>query len=515
MSGVFPFSKPAEEPWPDFIPFGEARPPALNLDEVIPAGLAPFRDFILATAEAIQVPADAVAPLAMALVSLAASRAFEIELLPQWREPAPLWFVVLAEPGERKSALLAGLSGPLYRWQESEHARLGAFLAKYAEARRDIEAELDGIRSRIGRARIEDKAALRTEAEALAAKLEGMPPLKAPELATANYTPEAVRDLLLDNGEKAGIVAAETDAELLTGKRYNKSGGADMSLFLAAHAGDSFMVHRSGRSYPLSRPSLAMCLCVQPAAVSEVLSDPNAHGRGFVSRLLFVQPVSQRGSRPLSKPVPTAAAEWWNFTLRRILDCPWPGRVILAGDGPIRCQKAACILSLEKDAKEEFYAFYDRIEARQGKDGDLSPIAGFASKLPGVVARLALGFQIMEGTDSQTVSLPVIKAACAWAPSLIGHFQAVLGYASERPAKRHARRLADALRQKGIRETTERECFRLLDHIPGMKRMDDLVPVLEELFAGNYVRRLPDKLRQDGRGHPPSPRLEVNPLLFS
>ena len=210
MSPVIPFTKPGEEPWPALVPFGEASPPALNLDEAIPPGLAPFRDFILAMAEAIQVPADAVASLAMAHVSLAVSRAFEVELLPQWREPAPLWFVVLAEPGERTSALLAGLSGPLYRWQESEHARLGAHLAKYAEARRDIEAELTGIRSKIGRASPEDKAALRTEAEALAEKLEGMFHAR-PELLPPGTAPKIVAMIVERNELDAAAAKADNN----------------------------------------------------------------------------------------------------------------------------------------------------------------------------------------------------------------------------------------------------------------------------------------------------------------
>jgi hypothetical protein len=516
MSPVVTFTKPGEDPWSDLVPFGEAKPPKLDLDEVIPPALGHLRDFILATAEAIQVPVEGVAPISLALVSLAASRSFEVELLPQWRETAPLWFLVLAESGERKSALLASLLGPLNRWQEAEASRLGSYLARYGETRRGIEAELAGLRSKIGRAAPEDRAKRKSEAEILAEKLEGMPPLSAPDLVTADATPEAVRNLLVANGEKLGIFAAETDAETLTGKRYSKNGGTNLNLFLSAFTGDPIPAHRIGLSFRLQRPSLAIGLCVQPSAVSEVLSDPMAHGRGLVSRMLFVQPASRMGSRSLNpEPVPAALAEWWSVTLRTILDCPWPGRVVLAGEGPVRCQKPSRVLTLDQDAHEAFCLLREAIELRLKIDGDLRPISGFASKLPGVVARISLDFQLMENIGATTISLPAMKAACAWAPFLIGHFQAVLGYASERPAKRHARRLADALRQKGIRETTERECFRLLDHIPGIKKMDDLAPVLVELHAANYLRPLPYEPLQGEKGRPPSPRLEVNPLLFA
>jgi hypothetical protein len=214
----------------------------------------------------------------------------------------------------------------------------------------------------------------------------------------------------------------------------------------------------------------------------------------------------------MAKPVPDRLVLWWSDKLRSILDCPWPGRVILAGDGPMRCQNPARILSLDPGAFEIFSETWGGIEARLKKD--LQPISGFGSKLAGAVARLSLGFQLMESVSSETIGPPAMKAACEWAPFLIGHFRGVLGQASERPAKRFARRLSEMLSAKRVPEITERDCFRLLDHIDGMKKMEDFAPVRDELLAANILRPLPEVPRIEGRGQPPSPKFQVNPQLF-
>lgn len=502
-------------PWPAPVPFGRREPPTLNLDEAIPSTLPHFRDFILATAGDVQFSPDAVAPLAMALVSFAASRAFEVKLLAQWTETAPLWVIVLAVSGERKSALITALTKPLGPWEKAERARLNDALAAYSNLRRTTEARLSGIRLKISKAKPSDVSALEREAEDLAIHLSRMPDLLAPDLITTDATPEAMRGLLTRNGEKLVVIAAEIDAAQLMGSRYSTNGGANFDLFLKAFTGEPCPAHRVQRDLPpLVRPSLAMVLAGQPAAMDEVLRDPLARDRGLVPRMVFVQPASLMGKRELTPPaLPQSLAKWWSDTLRGILDCPWPGRVILNGDSPCRCEQPARVLTLDPDAHVAFCALRKDIESKLSDGGELRPISGFASKLPGVVARLALGFQLMESITSAVVRAPAMVAACAWAPFLIGHFRAVLKDADERPERRHARRLVDALRRRGERETTKRECFLLIDNQSDMASMTAFEPVLAELIADNYLRPQPETAR--GKGRPASPRFEVNPAVFT
>ncbi|MCU0791933.1 MAG: YfjI family protein [Opitutaceae bacterium] len=499
-------------PWPPPRPLSRPAAPGLDYSKAIPSRLAPLRDFCAAVGEALQVHPDLVAPLGIALASLGTSRALEVELSPQWRETGPLWVCALAEPGERKSALLGLLAKPLHAWQAEQRDYLRHALAEYEERRRSTEARLSGTRAKLAKAKPGELRALESQALELAASLEGMPPLAAPELVTSNATPEAVRDLLTRNGEKVGIVSAETDAGQLLGGRYAKNGAANIDLFLAAFTGDPCPSHRIGRDMPLARPALAMALCVQPQALADVLRDPVARGRGFVDRLCLIHPPSRMGSRSLHPAsVPPALVEWWGANIRRLLDLRWPGRVTLDATGPVRCEVGPRVLRLTPEASDAFDALRLDLESRIGETGDLRPVSGFASKLPGVVARIALVMQAMQDPSAERITGETMRAACEWAPFLLGHFRSILGDAGDGDAVRIARRLLAAIKRHRVTELSAKEAFDLLDG-GALQTMEELHPALDLLLDKNWLRELPPPQPRPGR--PPSPRFTVNPAAL-
>ncbi len=504
----------ASAPWPKPRPFTRHAAPALDLDKCLPPGLDQFRKFCRAVAESLQVPPDAVAPLALALASIGTSRALEVELAAQWRETAPLWFAVLAEPGERKSALLGLLAAPVHDWQAEQREYLKHALAQYAERRRVIEARMHGVRQKLQRATGPDVGKLERDALNFAADLERLPILAAPELITSNATPEAVRDLLCRNGEKLAIVSAETDAGQLMGSRYAKTGGANIDLFLSAFTGEPAPSHRVGRDAPLARPALAMVLCVQPEAVAAMLRDIVARGRGFVDRLCLIQPESRMGSRILHPAsVPPDLLQWWGQTLRRLLDLKWPGRVMLTPDGPARCERPPNVLRLAHDAEAVFDALRLDLESRIGEGGDLRPVCGFASKLPGVIARLALTMQAMQDPEAERITRETMQAACGWSAFLLGHSRVVRGDAAEGDDVKLARRLLAAIKRHELAELTARDAHRLIDT---GQTAGQVAEALDVLLDAEWLREPPAplaELRKAG-GRPPSPRFQVNPTAL-
>lgn len=501
------------EPWPTPRPLACPPPPTLDLEKAIPSGLAPLREFCASVAEALQVPPDAVPPLALALASVGTSRALEVSLSPQWRETAPLWFAVLAEPGERKSALLGLLSAPLHKWQADERDYLRHALAASAERRRILEARLVGVRAELQRDKGPGVEKLQRDALDLAASLENMPVLTAPELVTSNATPEAIRDLLTRNGEKIALVSAETDAGQLLGSRYSKTGTANLDLFLSALTGDPCPSHRIGRDMPLARPALVMALCVQPQALADVLRDPVARGRGFVDRLCLIAPLSRMGTR-INHPaeIPPALLQLWADTLRRLLDLPWPGRVILNADGPTRSEAAPHTMRLKPDAGSVFDGLRKDIESRIGEGGDLRPVCGYASKLPGVVARIALTLEAMQDPAAEFITADTMRAACEWAPFLLAHFRAVLGDAAEGEDMKLARRLLARVKSNQLAELTARDALRLFPHGTGLT-MEELNPALDLLIDYDWLRA-PPAAQHGTKGHP-SPRYAVNPAALA
>lgn len=505
------------EPWPEPVDFARQTPPPLDLDRAIPATLPTLRDFITAQATALQVSPDAVATLAVGLASLAASRTFEMEPRPGWRETAPLWTVALAAPGERKSALLAALASPVHFWELTERDQLRHALATYAEQRRATEARMTSVRNQLAKAPPDATRPLEDESTALARALADMPELTAPVLISADCTPEAARDALAANGEKLGLVSAEVDTGKIMGNRYTKSGGANVDLFLSAWIGEPCPALRVGKSIPLTRPALSMILTVQPAAVRDVLRDAVAHGRGLLDRYLFVEPPSLLGTRDLEPPpVPESLAAWWREAVVRVLNLPWPGRVILSANGPTRSETSPRIVRPNPEAAARLLTLREKLEARMRPDADLAPLAGFVSKLPGQVVRIALAFHVLENPAAETLTLPTMQAACAWAPFLIEHARAVRGNAAEGETVREARRLLAAIKRHGHQQVTARDCLRLVqgDAVPTAEACALLIA---ELVERDYLReRTPTSEPEPRRpGRPHSPTYAVNPATHS
>jgi len=213
--------------------------------------------------------------------------------------------------------------------------------------------------------------------------------------------------------------------------------------------------------------------------------------------------------------VPPDLLRWWADTLRRLLDLTWPGRVIITAEGPTRYEAAPHIMHLASDAVPIFDVLRADVESRIGEGGDLRPICGFASKLPGVVARIALTVQAMQDPTADVITAETMRAACAWSPFLLAHFRAVLGDAGQSQERRHARRLLAAIVRQGLRKVTARECFNLIDG-PEVPTMAELEPILSELIAANYLRQLGGDGEEPKKiGRPASPCYVVNPAAFA
>jgi hypothetical protein len=502
-------------PWPALEPLGRASdPPPFDCATMLPGDVPWLLRFIEVVADAVQVPKDLVAGAAMGLVSLSCARSVEVACAPEWREPAPLWVVALLRPGERKSVSMAILTRPFHEWMAVERQTMDDPLARYLERRRVMEARLSALRSKAAKeTKAEVRARLETEALDLAADLDGMPArVGVPDLLVQSFTPEGLRDAMEANGEKLGIVSAEADAGELLGARYSDA-GPNLDLMLCAHAGDPITTRRAGgRAVPLGRPALGMVLAVQPEAVRTVLNDRAAKGRGLVDRMLLIHPPSRMGSRVLDPPaIGPELTRWWSESLHAILRQPWPGRVIIGHDGePLRCTSKTRILSIDPEARAILWELRATLEPRLGEGGDLANVSGFASKLPGACARLALAFTMLRDPTAEEVGHEAMRAACAWATYLLAHHRAVLGDAVEPMERHHARRLWRALQRRGRSVMTARDLFKLV-HDSALPDMDAFAPVLGLLVDHGALRRLPRDGSAQGR---PAERFAVHPGIL-
>jgi hypothetical protein len=166
---------------------------------------------------------------------------------------------------------------------------------------------------------------------------------------------------------------------------------------------------------------------------------------------------------------------------------------------------------MNTDAENVFRELWTGIEARVGPDGDLRPVCGFAGKLPGVIARIALTLEALQDPAAEFITADTMKAACEWAPFLIAHFRHVLGDAAESAEVKLARRLLAQVKRNNLAELTARDALRLFPHGTGLT-MEELTPALELLIEGDWLRELPAAPQETKKK---SPRYAVNPAAFA
>ena len=161
---------------------------------------------------------------------------------------------------------------------------------------------------------------------------------------------------------------------------------------------------------------------------------------------------------------------------------------MLTTEGVKQTEDPPHLMRLSSDAKGVFDILRKEIEDRIGEDRDLRPISGFASKLPGLIARIALTMQAMQQVNSVKITSDTMQAALAWAPPLLGHFRAMLKNAAERPEHKLARRLLASLKRNKVSEISGRDALRMVDG-NGLS-MSELNPALTVLVDHGWIRPL-------------------------
>lgn len=123
-------------------------------------------------------------------------------------------------------------------------------------------------------------------------------------------------------------------------------------------------------------------------------------------------------------------------------------------------------------------------------DADLAPLTGFASKMPGMVARVALALHVLEKSEANLMELATIRAACAWAEFLFGHARVVRGDAAEGTTTRLARRLLSAIHRRGMAYGSARDLYRLV-HGESVPNVEVCGSLISELVERGYLRERP------------------------
>ena len=492
----------AEAPeWNPPTPLAATYPaPPFPLAEAFPPALAHLAEYCAAMSNGYQVPVDLPAMGMLAVGAAAGAKKFEVEPREQWREVMALFVMALSASGERKSQTLTKLMAPVVLWERDEAERL--------------EDEIEQQQDRIGyatkrREHIQNKAAKGTlttqEENDLASIKETLSEdvIVAPRLWTGDATTEALCRMMIENGERGFVASAEADALDVMLGRYSDKGNANMGIWLKGHCGDPERIVRMGRpTQELVRPTLSVCLFIQPDAAEGVFSNAQANGRGLIPRFLCCAPQSRIGYRLTGKAVPRVPTEleaMYGAGVRRLLDMPLP-------EGP------AAAVRMDAAATDMFEAFEAVVERRMRPDGDLADFASWASKLCGAIARIALVLHCYQhgAPASYRINTATMAAALAWAPYLIESQRRVSLVVGADKAAAGAMRLLRWLGRQGLTEFSKRDAFTGC-RSANLQRSEEMDAALELLAEHGYIRPIVKARGQRG-GRPPSDRFLVNPM---
>jgi replicative DNA helicase len=498
--------RPPEASWSVPVSFGEYDLPPFPT-EVLPKRI---REFVDAEAEATQTPADLTACLVLAVVGASCAKKVEVHVREGWSEPVNGYFVVSLAIGNRKSPVFRDASRPIYDFEKEETRRWRRDYAAAKAARATREAELKTLRKEAASAQEGERRKLEKQAEeaARALDLESLP--VRPQRVIDDATPEYVAKVLSKQRGRIAVFSAEGGIFELMGGRYGQQGRPNFEIFLKGHTGDSHRLGRISRDEEdVPKPAITMGLTVQPAMLEGLAETPGFVGRGLLARIFYSLPPSTVGSRRIDPPpVRTKVSQAYAKGISALLSLPEE----FDRDGePIPRR-----LNLLQEARQVLLEFAGELEPQLAPGDELSSLAGWASKLPGGVARLAgILHMVAHALEKAPWAIPIssetMRAGVSIGRYMIEHAKAAFGAMGMDPRFQGARHILAWIRRHV--EKTDLWVFTKQEAWQGtkghFKEVEPFNKGLELLVAHDYIKELPSSAR--GRGRPPAPSYEVNP----
>lgn len=462
-----------EAKWPQPVPLGDdTRLPAFPVDCLPPVA----RDYAVAIADAVQVSVDMAAVAVLPSVALCVQKVLRIEGKPDWLEPLNLYCMIIAPPAERKSAVAERITRPILEYEKNANELLQYEIDYYHAEREVIEQEIR--KAFRGKATVEEIADKRH-------RLSTMEEKHLLRLWTDNTTPEAAVSLMEENGGRTAIISAEGGIFDIMAGKYSAT-GADVEVFLKAHAGDSIRVDRKGRqSEYVNRPAMTMLLFAQPVVLDGIMSNDTFRGRGLTARFLYSIPVSKVGQRDFeTKPIPQAAEDAFTQMIKELLKADVP-----ENEGVIR---------LSTEAYSVFADFFRELEPRLR--GDLKPIGDWAGKLHGATLRIAGVLHCMEhGSKAADAPVPLatMQNAIAIGRYFLDHALAAYRLMGVDRLIAEARYILHQLEKDRPKQITRTELTRLCrSRFP---QAEDMNPALELLVEYGYFREERTNVKANNR----------------
>lgn len=282
-----------------------------------------LRQWIYATAEALQVPVDLAGNLALIVIAAACARKFEVFINESWHEPLNLFVVTSLPSGSRKSATFSKATEPLIAYEKEQNVELRPKIAEAKSKQKILERRLKKAETRAAATEDEEERENRSnEAAALQGELDNLEIPEDERVFTDDCSSERLATLICIHGRMA-VLSPEGDIFDNLSGRYSQ-GMPNLGVFLKGHAGDPLRVDRVGRPPDyVNNPALTVGLTIQPEVLRGLASRPMFRGRGLIARFLYSLPPNNIGHRKIPAPiVPVEVEALYQVNIRKIFELP-------------------------------------------------------------------------------------------------------------------------------------------------------------------------------------------------
>lgn len=343
----------------------------------------------------VQAPTALVASCALSALSLSGQGVADIRRDERLEGPTGLFFLTLAESGERKTTIDGFFIKPIQEREKIAKEKSAPSVKEYIANHASWEAEKSGILAKIQQ-QTKSEEDPREWKEKLVEVEKSEP--EAPMVLRLLYqdaTPEALAWGLAHQWPSGGIISSEAGI-IFGGHAMGKDSIVrNLSLLNLLWDGRSFHIdRRMAPSYTLQGARLTVGLATQPDTLTTFFEQSKGlvRGTGFMARFLLCWPESTQGARPY-KEAPTSWPHLIRFQKRLadlIESTPEPERE--KGLSPK-------MMTLNRDARKAWIDAYNEIEAGLGEGGDLRELRDIASKAADNIARLAALFARYNGQE--------------------------------------------------------------------------------------------------------------------
>jgi Protein of unknown function (DUF3987) len=346
--------------------------------------------------------------------------------------PLSLWFLTVAESGERKSAVDAEAMRPARDYEKRLAADHIAACSAHA-------IELEEWKARCDTAKRDAKSAKGSGLiEALRSiGPEPLPPLR-PVVIVADFTAEGLAKLLAAGRPSVGAFTDEAALVFgghgMTKETVTRTAGTLCKLW---DSGTLDRIRAGDGPVKLWGRRLALHLMAQPIIAERALSDDVLAGQGFLARALLAWPESTAGSRPYRSENlrDDAALKRYAARLSDVLVCPLP---LAAGT---RNELEPRALRLSPDAFTAWRGLHDAVEAGMKSGGRFATVKPWASKTPEQCLRIAGVLSLLESPNAQAIDGATVERAAELALWHLHEAERLAGTAELSPEVRDAEAL--------------------------------------------------------------------------